>query len=71
MDQIRTRVMVSADHSISGTAPNDVPPGEHEVVITVRPVRKRFRLADLPVHEVPWDGSVSLRRDDMCGEDGR
>jgi hypothetical protein len=72
VNQIRTRVLVGADHTITGTAPNDVPAGEHEAVITVvhRPA-KRFRLADMPTHETPWDGSISLRRIDMYGDDGR
>ncbi len=30
MNQIRTRVVVGADHRISGTVPAEVPAGEHE-----------------------------------------
>jgi len=73
MNEIRSRVRVGPDHLITGTAPEEVPPGEHEVTITVAaPVpRKRFRLADLPVHGAVWDGSISLRREDMYGDDGR
>jgi hypothetical protein len=73
MNQIRTRVIVSADHRITGTAPEQVPPGEHEILITVapEPATKRFRLADMPVHDTPWDDSISLRREDMYGDDGR
>jgi hypothetical protein len=37
MAEIRTRVLVGPDHRISGTAPAAVPPGEHEVTITVVP----------------------------------
>jgi hypothetical protein len=37
MTEIRTRVVVGPDHRISGTAPTAVPPGEHEVTITVPP----------------------------------
>ena len=32
---------------------------------------KPLRVADLPTHDIPWDGSVSLRREDMYGDDGR
>jgi hypothetical protein len=73
MNEIRTRVLVGPDHRISGTAPEDVPPGEHDAIITVvsTPGSKRFRLADTPVHDTPWDGSISLRREDMYGDDGR
>ncbi|HEY1934206.1 MAG TPA: hypothetical protein VGG99_19535 [Acetobacteraceae bacterium] len=73
MNEIRTRVVVGPDRQISGIAPEDVPPGEHEAIIAVASgvVPKRFRLADLPVHDIPWDGSISLRREDMYGDDGR
>lgn len=73
MHEIRTRVRVSPDRLITGTAPQEVPPGEHEVAILVAaPLpRKRFRLADLPMHDTVWDGSISLRREDMYGDDGR
>lgn len=72
MNEIHARIHVSADHRISGTAPLDVPPGEHEVTISVQPeARRRFRVADLPRHDVPWDGGVSLHREDMYGDDGR
>jgi len=74
MTDIRTRIRVGSDHRISGTAPAAVPPGEHEVTITVvgsQRVEKRPRVADLPSHDTPWDGSVSLRRQDMYGNNGR
>jgi hypothetical protein len=32
---------------------------------------KPARVAELPIHDVPWDGSVSLRRKDMYTDDGR
>ncbi len=37
------------NHNITGIAPADVPPGMHEVTITVvtPPARKRFRIEDL------------------------
>ena len=75
MTEIKARISVADDHSISGTAPEGVPPGEHEVAIAVavatEPAPKFFRAADLPVHDMPWDGSVSIRREDMYGDDGR
>jgi hypothetical protein len=73
MNEIRTRVLVGPDRRISGTAPEEVPPGEHDVVITVvsKPGSKRFRLPDMPVHDTPWDGRISLHREDMYGDDGR
>ena len=73
MNEIRSRIQVGPDHRISGMAPAEVPPGEYEATITVAepPTAKRFRLADLPIHDTPWDGSISLRREDMYGDDGR
>lgn len=73
MNQIRTRIWVGPDHTISGTVPDDVPAGEHDAVITIvpRPAAKRFHLTDMPRHDTPWDGSISLRREDIYGDDGR
>ena len=74
MTDIRTRIRVDPDHRISGTAPAAVPAGEHEATITVAPPRadgNRSRVADLPTHDLPWDGSIPLRREDMYGDDGR
>jgi hypothetical protein len=72
--QIRARIRVDPDHRISGIAPAAVPPGEHDVTITVgqrRSPEKRSRIADLPLHDIPWDGSISLHREDIYGDDGR
>ena len=32
---------------------------------------KRLRISELPTHDVPWDGSISLRREDMYSDHGR
>ena len=79
MDEVRTRIRVEADRTITGTAPPDVPPGEHEVTITVsppparqEPKKKPFNIDDLPSHDLgPWPEGLSLRREDMYGDDGR
>jgi len=74
MTDIRARIRVGPDHRISGTAPAVVPPGEHEVTITLagpQRAEKRTRIANLPTHDVPWDGSISLRREDLYSDDGR
>lgn len=67
------RILIGPDCRISSTAPAELPPGDHEATINVAvsPLAKRLRLADLAVHDTPWDGSVSLRRVDMYGDDGR
>jgi hypothetical protein len=74
MNEIRTRIQVGPDRTITGIAPPDVPPGEHVATITISTPptpEKASRVADLPVHDTPWDGSISLRREDMYGDDGR
>ena len=64
MYQVRTSIRIGPDHKISGVAPPMVPAGEHEATIAVaaQPL-KRFRLEALPLHDVRWDNSVSLRRE--------
>jgi hypothetical protein len=55
-------------------APPDVPLGEHVAIITIStsPIPEKLsRIADLPVYDTPWDGSISLRREEMYGDDGR
>lgn len=78
MTQIRARILVGRDHRISGTVPDDVPPGEHEALITlapppeVQPSPERLHLAEMPVHDLgPWPEGLSLRREDIYGDDGR
>jgi hypothetical protein len=78
MTEIRARILVSPDNRISGTAPPAVPPGEHEVTITVLPPLARQRTIEpfdvdaLPTHDLgPWPEGLSLRREEMYDEDGR
>jgi len=66
--------MVADDHSIYGKAPGLAPVGEHEVIITLverTAPPKFFRSADLPIHDLPWDDRIALRREDIYGDDGR
>ena len=78
MTEIRARVLVGPDRRISGSAPPEVPPGEHEVTITVLPPLSRqppiepFDIDELPTHDLgPWPEGLSFRREDMYDEDGR
>ncbi|MFZ3235188.1 MAG: hypothetical protein WA417_17120 [Stellaceae bacterium] len=78
MTEIRTRILVGADHRITGTAPAAVPPGEHEVTIEVASalIRQRsagpFDVNSLPAHDLgPWPEGLSLRREDIYDEDAR
>jgi hypothetical protein len=78
MHELRARIHVNADRVITGVAPPEVPPGEHEITITVTPSRARrrprksFDVNDLPEHDLgPWPEGLSLRREDLYDEDGR
>jgi hypothetical protein len=74
MSTIRLHIHVAPDHTISGVAPIDLPPGEHEVTVeTAAPMRrgKPFRFEGFPMDDRPWDNRISLRREDMYGDDGR
>jgi hypothetical protein len=78
MNEVRTRIRVGPDHRISGVAPPDIPPGEHEVTIALAPSptratpTKKFRIEDLPKHDLgPWPEGLSLRRKDIYDDDGR
>ena len=71
MTVITTRLTVSPDGAISTATP--LPAGEYEAAITASATtpKPRRSVLDLPVHDGPWDDSLSLRREDMYGDDGR
>jgi len=79
MSEVRARIRVGRDHVISGVAPDDVPPGDHEALITLGPAAKHratkaksFRVAALPTIDLgPWPKRLSLRREDIYSDDGR
>ena len=71
MTVITTRLTVGADGTVSVATP--LPVGEYNAAITVAdsPPGKPFTLEGFPTHDMGWDDSVSLRREDMYGDDGR
>lgn len=72
MTVITTRLTVAPDGAISTATP--LPAGEYEAAITVADgpaAGKPFTMDDFPVHDMGWDDSISLRREDMYGDDGR
>ncbi|HEY8874381.1 MAG TPA: hypothetical protein VIM52_15210 [Stellaceae bacterium] len=77
LSDVHTRIHVAADHTITGVAPPDVPPGDREITIALpplarQPAKKPFDVNDLPEHDLgPWPEGLSLRREDMYGDDGR
>ena len=77
MTIVTTRIQVAEDGTISGRAPGGVPPGEHVVTLSVAvPARQEptipFDVDELPRHDLgPWPEGLSLRREDLYGDDGR
>ena len=73
MSVITTRIYVAEDGALSGVAPRgQIPPGEHQVTISIIPApMRRMSVRDMPVRDTPWNEGVSLRREDMYGNDGR
>lgn len=73
MGIITTRLVVGPDGSIASEI--TLPPGEYvasvQAASDAEQPRKPFSMADFPVHHGPWDDSISLRREDMYGDDGR
>jgi len=75
---VTARITVAADGTISGRAPGQVPAGEHEASIMVAdgPARQvpseTFDVNALPTRNLgPWPAGLSLRREDLYGDDGR
>ncbi len=75
MTVITTRLTVAPDGAISTATP--LPAGEYTARVEVKeqPVRQLPTdpdLDDLPVHDLgPWPEGLSLRREDLYGDDGR
>ena len=75
MKTIELTATVGPDRTLTIQLPPDVTPGEHRVVVvieeTITPRAPRPAL-NFPVHDVgPWPENLSLRREDMYGDDGR
>jgi len=68
MTIITTTLHVAPDGAVS--IPEKLPAGDYAATITM-PETPRRSVLDLPVHHGPWDDSMSLRRDDIYGDDGR
>lgn len=68
---VHAKIRVAEDGSISGKAPRELPPGEYQAPIMLPERKPKRQRLDLPTHEAYWDDSVSLRREDIYGPDGR
>lgn len=79
MRTIETTAMVSPDGTLTARVPPDVAPGAHQVVLVIDepqvkhgPERSERQPLVLPtIHVGAWPADLSLRREDMYGDEGR
>src|SRR6266542_5848192 len=79
MKTIEATATISPDGTLTVHVPPEVPPGEHRVVVVIeeqstepathQPVRPPLALPVINVGS--WPADLSLRREDMYGDDGR
>lgn len=75
MKSIDTHGVIDADGMLSIRVPRDIAPGEHRVVVVIEeradePAPQQH--VELPALDLgPWPANLSLRREDMYGDDGR
>ncbi len=75
MRTIETAATITAEGTLTVQVPPDIPPGPHRIVVVIddQPDMPDARaLHDFPViHVGAWPAALSLRREDMYGDDGR
>ena len=79
MRSIQTTMQVLPDGTVRFEASADLPPGDHQVVLTVLDHAEQARqdealrefLAQPPLDLGAWPADLSLRREDMYGDWGR
>lgn len=76
MRTIEATAIVTRDRKLRMPVPRDILPGEHRVVVVIdEQVSKAPQGApalNLPLHDLgPWPSELSLRREDLYGDEGR
>ena len=74
MKTIETTAVIGEDRILRVQLPPDVTPGRRQVAVVIdRPAPAMSKkLEDFPTIDVgPWPDGLSLRREDMYGDDGR
>ena len=73
MKTLELTATIGPDRKLIVQLPGEVLPGRHQVLVVIDEVKPRPAAAlDLPVHDMgPWPENLSLRREDMYGDDGR
>jgi len=72
---IQATARVTPDGTLTARVPQDVTPGEHQVVIIVEdsaPLQATRPALGFPVDHIgAWPSDLSLRREDLYGDAGR
>ena len=74
MKTIQTTAVVGSDHRLTAQVPDDVPPGEHRVVVVIEERRPVDRTQPLHFSAYPVgfaSDTFTCRREDFYGDDGR
>ena len=76
MRTIEATATVYPDGTLVVAVPRDVTPGRHRVVVVIgggeEAVERSREPLDFPTYDVgPWPVGLTLRREDMYGDDGR
>lgn len=75
MKTVETTGEVDVHSVLSVPVPRDIAPGRYHVSVTIAPPTDREMLpskGDLPVLDVgPWPADLSLKREDLYGDEGR
>jgi hypothetical protein len=72
MATVLARLHVDDQGRVTGRVPPSVPPGDDTDSLVLPAAAPAIRpKLNLPVHDEPWDDHVSLRREDLHGDDGR
>lgn len=73
MRNLNLRLRVPPDRRVTIELPDDIEPGELDVLLIVRqsPNQQTSRDPFPLIPGVKWNDEVSLRREDMYGDDGR
>jgi hypothetical protein len=76
MRAVTATAVVHPDHTLTVQIPEDIPPGTHQVVIVLQdslsPRQQKIFLASWEPHDVGIvDPTMTFRREDIYGDDGR
>jgi hypothetical protein len=75
MTTVRVRLHVDEQGHVTGQVVPTVPPGDYTAALVLPPAERPAEAPaqlDWPVHDSgPWPADLSLRREDLYGDDGR